>query len=251
MMNNSTADQVKLGQILQTNKLAIFLEILLVFLPFILGIVTNNQIANDRIPLGGGLFILGGSITYLGLLISLGLLWVVTRLRGASWPYFGLYRPKSWLLTMLQSLGISLVVFLAVRFIINPIMATLPNAAYQDLSRFDYLNGDLPNLIIMLIIIWITAAFLEEFLFRGYLMNRLIDLQGKQTILAWTAAVVVQAIIFGFVHAYQSPAGMIKVGLIGLLFGISYLVTGRNLWPVILAHGLIDSLDMIGHYFGT
>lgn len=251
MMTASITVQGKLGKILQSNKLAICLEIVVVFLPFILGMIISDRSGNDRISLGGDLFILGGSITYLGLTISLGLLWVASRLRGASWRYFGLYRQKSWFRTVLQSLGIALVVFLTVKFIINPIMTALPNAGYQDLSRFDYLEGDLLNLIIMLVNIWITAAFLEEFMFRGYLMNRLIDIQGKQTKLAWGVAVVGQAIIFGLVHAYQSPAGMFKVGLIGLVFGFSYLVTGRNLWPVILAHGLIDSLDMISHYFGA
>ena len=79
--------------------------------------------------------------------------------------------------------------------------------------------------------------------------NHLADLRSKETQLTWAIAIVGQAIIFGLVHAYQSPAGMIKVGLIGLVFGISYLAVKRNLWPLILAHGLIDSLDMISHYF--
>jgi len=39
--------------------------------------------------------------------------------------------------------------------------------------------------------------------------------------------------------------------MIGLVFGVSYRVGGRNLWPLILAHGLIDSMDMVGHYFGS
>jgi hypothetical protein len=59
-----------------------------------------------------------------------------------------------------------------------------------------------------------------------------------------------QAVIFGLVHAYQSPAGMFKVGVIGLVFGLSYLGVGRNLWPLILAHGFIDSMDMVQHFFG-
>ena len=68
--------------------------------------------------------------------------------------------------------------------------------------------------------------------------------------LAWVIAVAGQAVIFGLIHAYQSPIGMFKVGLIGLLFGLSYRVVWRNLWPLVLAHGLIDSLDMVTHYFG-
>ena len=249
-MNDTKSPQRKFGQLLQTNKLAIFLEIVIAFLPLWLGLTINDSIGSDRISLGGNLVLIGGPITYIGLTISLIILWITSQLRGVSWSYFGLFRPKSWIRTMLQSLGIALAILLSVKLLINPIMSALPNAGFQDLSRFDYLEGDLPNLIIMLVNIWITAAFLEEFLFRGYLLNRLIEFQGKQTKLAWAIALVGQAIIFGLVHAYQSPAGMFKVGLIGLVFGISYLVTERNLWPLILAHGLVDSLDMVSHYFG-
>jgi membrane protease YdiL (CAAX protease family) len=240
----------KSGELRQPNKLAIFLEMVIVFLPFWLGLIISDTIGSDRISLGGGLVLIGGPVTYLGLAISLVFLLIVSRLRGGSWSDFGLIRPKSWFRTILMSLGVALAVFLTVKFILNPIMNALPNSNYQDLSRFDYLKGDFPNLIIMLVNIWITAAFLEEFLFRGYLMKRLVDLQGNHTKLAWMIALVGQAVIFGLVHAYQSPAGMFKVGLIGLVFGISYQVAGRNLWPLILAHGLIDSLDMVSHYFG-
>jgi len=249
-MNDPKPTQRKFSQFLHSNKFAIILEIVVVYAPFVLGMTMNDRIGTGSISLGENLKILGGPITYLGLMISLVLFWIVSRLRGAGWSNFGLSRAKSWIRLVLQSLGIALAVFLTVKFIINPVMKAMPNAGLQDLSRFDYLRGDLPNLIIMLVNIWITAAFLEEFLFRGYLMNRLIDLQGKQTKLAWVIALIGQAVIFGLVHSYQSPIGMFKVGVIGLVFGLSYLVVGRNLWPLILAHGLIDSLDMVSHYFG-
>ena len=87
-------------------------------------------------------------------------------------------------------------------------------------------------------------------MWRGYLMNRLVDLQGRQTKLAWAIALVVSAAIFGLAHFIQGPIGVFWTGAIGLVFGLSYLAVGRNLWPVILAHGLIDTLDFISHYFG-
>ena len=249
-MNEIKSSQEKLGELLQTNQPAIFLEIVLVLLPCWLGLIMGDRIGPNHIILGGSLKILGSPMTYLGLTISLIFLWIVSRLRSANWGYFGLIRPENWFRTVLKGLGVALAILLTVKLIINPIMNTMQGAGYQDLSRFDYLNGDLPNLIIMLVNIWITAAFLEEFLFRGYLMNRLIDLLGSQTKLAWVIAVAGQAVIFGLLHAYQSPIGMFKVGLIGLVFGLSYRSVGRNLWPLILAHGLIDSLDMLTHFFG-
>ncbi len=83
-----------------------------------------------------------------------------------------------------------------------------------------------------------------------HIMNRLIDLQGKETKIAWAIAIIGQAVIFGLIHSQQGPGGMFEVGVIGLVFGLSYLVVGRNLWPLIIAHGLINSLDMVTHYFG-
>jgi membrane protease YdiL (CAAX protease family) len=191
-----------------------------------------------------------GPLAYLGLIISLFFLWGASRLRSASWAEFSLIQPKSWFRTVLMSLGVAFAVLGTVVMIINPIMNTLPNLGSQDLSRFDYLTGNLPNLIIQLVNVWITAAFLEEFMFRGYLMNRIIDLQGQETIIAWTIALIGSAVIFGLVHSQQGPGGMLKVGAIGVVFGLSYLATGRNLWPLIFAHGLIDSLDMVQHFFG-
>ena len=44
--------------------------------------------------------------------------------------------------------------------------------------------------------------------------------------------------------------GYEKAGAIGIVFGLSYLFVGRNLWPLIIAHALIDSIDMVQHFFG-
>ncbi len=249
-MKDSKPLRGKFGELLRTNKFAIFLEIVVVFLPFYLGLAISDRLGSDHVLLGGNLVLRQGPIAYLGLIISLLFLWVASRLRGASWGDFSLTQPKSWFRTVLMSLGVALAVLGTVVMIINPIISGLPNLPIQDLSRFDYLAGSLPNLIIQLVNVWITAAFLEEFMFRGYLMNRIIDLQGKQTKIAWAIALIGSAVIFGLVHSQQGPGGMFKVGVIGLVFGLSYLAVGRNLWPLILAHGFIDSMDMVQHFFG-
>lgn len=40
-------------------------------------------------------------------------------------------------------------------------------------------------------------------------------------------------------HVYQGPLGVIAVGMVGLVFTLSYVVTGR-LWPSVLAHIVLD-----------
>jgi membrane protease YdiL (CAAX protease family) len=249
-MNHTNAPRGKIGQLLTTNRFAILLEIIIVFLPLFLGLQLNERLGSDHITIIGDIVILQGWITYAGLIISLVLLWVASWLRGANWGYFGVERPEKWWRVILVILGVSLAVFLVVRFAINPIINVVPNFEPPDLSRFNYITGNLPNLIIQLVNVWITAAFLEELLFRGYLMTRLTDLQGKQTKLAWTIALIGSAIIFGLVHFEQGLAGMIKISVIGLVFGIGYLSGKKNLWPLVIAHGIIDSIDMVSHYYG-
>ena len=65
------------------------------------------------------------------------------------------------------------------------------------------------------------------------------------------AAVLVQAVAFALSHAYQGATGILVTGAIGLAFGLVAMRT-RHLWAVILAHGVMDSLSLLGlHLLAT
>jgi len=49
-------------------------------------------------------------------------------------------------------------------------------------------------------------------------------------------AVVSQALIFGSVHFQWGLGGIVMTSAMGLIWGAAYLLCGRNLWIVILAH---------------
>jgi membrane protease YdiL (CAAX protease family) len=53
------------------------------------------------------------------------------------------------------------------------------------------------------------------------------------------AAAVGQAALFGAVHAYLGPRGVVNAAAIGLVAGGAYLADGRNPWPLVIAHGLV------------
>ena len=61
-MNDTKPPQGKLSQLLQTNKLAIFLEIVVILFPFWIGIIIDDLIGLDHISLGGNLEFLGGPV---------------------------------------------------------------------------------------------------------------------------------------------------------------------------------------------
>ena len=115
-------------------------------------------------------------------------------------------------------------------------------------GAFDFLRGDLVALILFLLFVaWGTAAIGEETIFRGFLLPRLESLFGGGAA-ATLAALLTQSILFGLGHAYQGLHGIVLTGLIGLVMGLVYLAGKRWLVPVILAHGLIDTISLIGVY---
>ena len=249
-MKDLTLFQEKSGESLRTNKLAILLEIAVVFVPlYVLLILSVRLGGDDFVPLGGELYLLGGPLVNLGLVVTIAIFWVVSKIRGSTWSDFGLARPKSWGRTILMGIGVTVGIIVSFALLMPLITLAFP-IPQADNSRFDILQGNLPNLILNVVAAWFTAAFLEELLWRGYLMNRLVDLQGKKTKLAWVIALVGSAIIFGLGHTYQGLGGVIRITAVGLLFGAAFLTVRRNLWPVIIAHALLNTIDFVQDYFG-
>ena len=66
--------------------------------------------------------------------------------------------------------------------------------------------------------------------------------------LAWGIACVAQSALFGLLHAYQGPLGMLLTGFIGLINGLVFLAAGRNLWVTIITHTLYDTARIIAFY---
>src|SRR2546426_1082666 len=93
------------------------------------------------------------------------------------------------------------------------------------------------------------VVFGEEFVYRGYLLTRIARVLGDPP-RAWLAALVVTSILFGVGHQYQGLSGMITAGLGGFTFGLLYLVTGRNLWVSVIAHGTMDTVGFLLLFLG-
>jgi CAAX protease family protein len=118
------------------------------------------------------------------------------------------------------------------------------------LSQFRDLVGNAGVALVWLLIAWTFAAFGEEFVYRGYVLNRMAEAAGGRS-RAWPFAVVATAMLFGIGHYYQGPTGMIDTGFTALVLGGLYLWSGRNLWLPILAHGLSDTIAIVLIYAGV
>jgi membrane protease YdiL (CAAX protease family) len=93
-------------------------------------------------------------------------------------------------------------------------------------SEFD----SLPLLVEVLIMI--VVAFVEELLFRGYLLNNLLQSMNR-----WVA-LIISAALFSFFHGSNPDVtvfAIINIFLAGILLGLNYIFT-QNLWFSIIFH---------------
>lgn len=163
--------------------------------------------------------------------------------RGESWRSIGWRRPPRLGTAAAWTIGTFVVLIAVLPAVLAPLAAALRLPA-QHLERLGDIRGDLAHFLFLLLPLgWGTAAFGEELLFRGYFNTRLARALGGGPA-ALAAATVVQAALFGLVHLYLGPKGVLNAFAIGLVSAAVYVANGRNLWPLILAHGLVDTVGL-------
>jgi hypothetical protein len=169
-------------------------------------------------------------------------------LRKIGWRRVGLTLYGNWKV----SVGWGILAGLALEgfelFVSQPLLVHF-TGKQPDLEDFRGLTGNWKLTLIFLALTWTLAAFGEEMVYRGYLMNRVADLFNR-TRRAWIISLIAVHVGFGLAHAYQGLTGIMDEGLSGLLLGLIYLRTGRNLAVPIIAHGIGDSIDFALIFLG-
>ena len=177
----------------------------------------------------------------IGKMLLVGVAWGLIRLRGERLADIGLKRPASWTRIFILGIGLAAIVFIA--------MYLSEKAGFRrDLSKFKDVQGNVELALLGVLYAFIGAGFYEEFMFRGFLMQGLAMLFGASRV-AWIAACILQGALFGAAHAYQNPLGIAITGTLGVLMGLIVLASGRNLWAVIIGHGLFDASRFVLFYF--
>lgn len=173
--------------------------------------------------------------------------WLWLRKDGAVAVGFDLSAPESWPRTLAQGLGGTAVIM----FILIGGGALMDAVGLGAPNVVDVISivRQSPWMLLLWVslVAWGSAAFGEELLWRGFLIDRLSRLKGLAG--RPTMIVVVQAIIFAFPHAYQGMGGVVVTGSVGLFLGWLRMRNGGNLWALIIAHGLVDTIMLTAGYF--
>ncbi len=180
------------------------------------------------------------------ILFVLGL--VSVRLRDGRWSAIGFKKPDAWVRVLLIGLGVAALRICLGDFVIAPLTGKFWPAPIAP-AMANEIAGNPKVAALALLIVWTFAAFGEEISYRGYLLKRGADAGGGSTAANWIAMLLV-SILFGYGHYYKGTSGVIDSGIAGLILGSAYLLSGRNLWVPILAHGFIDTFAVIAAFFG-
>lgn len=190
--------------------------------------------------------------------IANGLFWSFTTLviatwrmkvRNITWKELGLRKPDN----LWKTLGIAALILVAIMISLmafNILIDLFPfslgadTSSESDVSKFGNLKGNWVHFFLIIPFV-LLESMLEELLDRGFLMNW-IEKLFSTTSFATVIAVILQAAIFGFRHSNDFSERSITVGIIGLIMGIAYVKFGRNLWPLIIAHCVLNAGSMIG-----
>jgi membrane protease YdiL (CAAX protease family) len=170
------------------------------------------------------------------------------RIRDGGWKQVGLHWPASWGRTLVMALSAAALRIILGSLVVDPLTARFWPAAIPP-SGMNEIAGNLILAPQWLGLVWTFAAFGEEIGYRGYLLTRAADVGNRSKAAYWVSVILV-SVLFGFGHYYKGPSGILDSGMAGLVLGAAYLLSGRNLWVCILAHGFIDTFGVTMLFFG-
>ncbi|WP_201274458.1 CPBP family intramembrane glutamic endopeptidase [Mycolicibacterium sp. CH28] len=93
----------------------------------------------------------------------------------------------------------------------------------------------------VLILAAFANGFAEEVVVVGFLITRL-----RQLGLSQNRAILASSVLRGMYHLYQGFGAGLGNLVMGLVFGYAWCRTGR-LWPLVIAHGVIDTVAFVGY----
>jgi membrane protease YdiL (CAAX protease family) len=140
-----------------------------------------------------------------------------------------------------EEVVLGLMLFVPV-FLLTSGLEVLLNAAglkSPSTPRPSFLAASGPGQLILASLLVAVVAVTEETIFRGYLILRFEGTTGKIAL-----AVAGSAFVFSLGHGYEGSAGVVTVGVMGLIFALVYLWRRSLVAPMVM-HFLQDFLGLV------
>jgi membrane protease YdiL (CAAX protease family) len=182
----------------------------------------------------------------IGGLFALGLYAVVALAIGAvTLQELGLDPGHAWLPTLGYALA-GLAVLLAYSPLADRVAARW-FAKPPTLTAFRGLQQSRGRLIAGILAAWVLGGILEELIVRGIVLQSIAALLTPWLFAPLAAGIAVcgAALGAGVFHLYQGPRAMLIITQLSVLLGVLFVVSGYNLWAVMVCHGLYDTIAFV------
>ncbi|MEM9897394.1 MAG: CPBP family intramembrane glutamic endopeptidase [Bacteroidota bacterium] len=169
--------------------------------------------------------------------------------KGKAFSSLGFYREKFTaknLLIFAPLTAFGLFVFYVAALVPAVEMLTGDPIVYANMEE---LRGNLPSTLIWLGVVWVTAGFGEEIIFRGFLMRQLVKFFGDNKI-SLAISIIVISSFFGYMHMQQGLTGQLVSATVGSLLSIIFYIRKYDLWFLIMIHGFFNTFGILSFYFG-
>ena len=194
---------------------------------------------NGREHLLGDVRMMAGYIL-LEAIITLLLLFLVLKAHGETLASLGIHW-NQWRTNVLLGLATVLVLFV-LNYIISLIFQFYLPRYYLERNPLTDLIRTPKDLLLFIGTALIAGGFKEEFQ-RAFILRRFQAYLGGAQV-----GLVLWSVVFGFGHYIQGAQGVVTAGLFGMIFGILYLMRGSLVAPIV-AHGIYDTLALLGYWF--
>lgn len=157
----------------------------------------------------------------------------------------GLGFPNSWLLTI----GVA-IVWLGLMLAYSPLADKLASQWFKrlpTLESFRVIQQSKGKLILGIAVAWLLGGVLEELIARGIVLKSIYLLLTPYLFkpIAIGVAICAAGLGAGVFHLYQGPRATAIVTQLSILLGLLFVISGYNLWAVILCHGLYDTIAFV------
>jgi membrane protease YdiL (CAAX protease family) len=155
----------------------------------------------------------------------------------------GFSYPDDWTKTILLGLLLGGILNILALTLFEPIIEKITKKPV-DVTIVESVGGNWKSLLIFLAFGWVMGGFIEEILFRGFLMVEINKLLGTGNV-CLAINVLLTSSIFGIAHWYQGKSGVLITGLLGAFLGAIFVWNEFNLWLPIFVHGFINTFGLI------
>jgi membrane protease YdiL (CAAX protease family) len=183
-----------------------------------------------------------------GIPIAVIIVFILFRWKKIPVIFLGLFKPKSWLKTVLIGVSAGIIIQVFSVFVLEPLTELL-GVAKELPSVYEAIEGNNSMLVIYLLVSWTTAGFGEEIIYRAFFLGQM-ELFFENFKHKWIISLTISSIIFGFLHFSSGIDAIIGTGITGFIIGMVYLKTNRNIWAAYITHAVADTIAFLFIYSG-